>query len=87
MTPQNNLEVKGNILDHPLAEILAEIAQSALNGSLKLVARRTKNRSLFRRRRCHFCRFKFPPRPAFSHTFTRRKNPAFRTYKDSEFRQ
>ena len=36
MTPQNNLEVKGNILDHPLAEILAEIAQSALNGSLKL---------------------------------------------------
>ena len=36
MTVQNNLEVKGNILDHPLAEILAEISQSALNGSLKL---------------------------------------------------
>ncbi|MGI9055765.1 MAG: J domain-containing protein [Pyrinomonadaceae bacterium] len=36
MTTQNNLEVKGTILDHPLAEILAEIAQSGLNGSLKL---------------------------------------------------
>lgn len=36
MTAQNNLEVKGNILDHSLAEILVEIAQAALNGSLKL---------------------------------------------------
>ena len=36
MTVQNNLEVKGTILDHPLAEIVAEISQSALNGSLKL---------------------------------------------------
>ncbi len=34
MTTQKNLEVKGNFLDHPLAEILAEITQSNLNGSL-----------------------------------------------------
>ncbi|MEO6589744.1 MAG: DUF4388 domain-containing protein [Pyrinomonadaceae bacterium] len=34
MTDQKNLEVKGNFLDHPLAEILAEITQSNLNGSL-----------------------------------------------------
>lgn len=34
MTTQKNLEVKGNFLDHPLAEILAEITQFNLNGSL-----------------------------------------------------
>ena len=36
MTPPTNLEVKGNIFDHPLAELLAEIAQSNLSGSLRL---------------------------------------------------
>lgn len=36
MTAQKNLEVKGSILDYPLAEILAEIAQSNLTGSLRL---------------------------------------------------
>lgn len=35
-TAQNNLEVTGNILDHPLAELLAEIAQSRLSGALRL---------------------------------------------------
>ncbi len=36
MTSQTNLEVKGNIFDHPFAELLAEIAQSNLSGSLRL---------------------------------------------------
>ena len=36
MTTQNNFEVNGNILDHPLAELLAEIAQSRLSGALRL---------------------------------------------------
>lgn len=36
MSSQTNLEVKGNIFDHPLAELLAEIAQSGLSGSLRL---------------------------------------------------
>lgn len=33
--PQTNLEVKGNLLDHPLAELLAEIFQSDLSGALR----------------------------------------------------
>lgn len=36
MTAQKNLEVKGTLLNHPLAELLAEISQSALTGSLRL---------------------------------------------------
>jgi curved DNA-binding protein CbpA len=36
MTSQNNLEIKGNLQDHPLAELLIEIFQVRLNGSLRL---------------------------------------------------
>lgn len=36
MSNQNNFEVNGNILDHPLSELLAEIAQSRLSGALRL---------------------------------------------------
>ncbi len=36
MTAQKNLEVKGTVLNHPLAELLAEISQSELTGSLRL---------------------------------------------------
>lgn len=35
-TAQNNFEVTGTILDHPLAELLAEIAQSRLSGALRV---------------------------------------------------
>jgi len=36
MTPQSELESTGNFLAHPFAELLAEIAQSRLNGSLRV---------------------------------------------------
>lgn len=36
MSDQNNFEVNGNVLDHPLSELLAEIAQSRLSGALRL---------------------------------------------------
>ena len=38
MTPQNNLELNGNLHDHPLAELLVEISQACLNGSLRLAS-------------------------------------------------
>lgn len=36
MTPQNNLELNGTLHDHPLAELLVEIGQAFLNGSLRI---------------------------------------------------
>jgi tetratricopeptide (TPR) repeat protein len=36
MSSETNLEVMGNLIDHPLAELFAEIGQSSLNGSLRL---------------------------------------------------
>ena len=36
MTSTNNLEIKGNLREHPLAELLIEISQVRLNGSLRL---------------------------------------------------
>ena len=36
MTSPNNLEIKGNLRQHPLAELLVEIAQVRLNGSLRV---------------------------------------------------
>lgn len=38
MTPQNKLELNGSLHDHPLAELLIEIAQANLNGSLRLAS-------------------------------------------------
>ncbi|MFZ1702269.1 MAG: J domain-containing protein [Pyrinomonadaceae bacterium] len=35
MTPQSELELQGNFLMHPFAELVAEIAQSRLHGSLR----------------------------------------------------
>jgi Flp pilus assembly protein TadD len=35
-SPNNNLEINGNLTAHPLAELLVEILQSRLNGSLRL---------------------------------------------------
>jgi curved DNA-binding protein CbpA len=36
MSSPNNLEITGNLMAHPLAELLVEILQSRLNGSLRL---------------------------------------------------
>ncbi|CAN5338278.1 hypothetical protein BH10ACI2_BH10ACI2_20260 [soil metagenome] len=36
MTPQSELEIKGNFFLHPFAELLVEIAHARLNGSLRL---------------------------------------------------
>lgn len=36
MSSKNNLEIKGNLRDHPLAELLVEILKSRLNGSLRI---------------------------------------------------
>jgi curved DNA-binding protein CbpA len=36
MTAQNNLDLTGNLTTHPLAELLVEILQARLNGSLRL---------------------------------------------------
>jgi hypothetical protein len=36
MAPQSELELKGDFLSHPFGELLAEIGQASLNGSLRL---------------------------------------------------
>ncbi len=36
MTSQSNLEIKGNLREHPLAELLLEISQTNLSGSIRL---------------------------------------------------
>jgi curved DNA-binding protein CbpA len=36
MAPQSELELKGDFLTHPFSELLAEIGQASLNGSLRL---------------------------------------------------
>src|SRR6187399_2077137 len=35
MTPQKELEISGNFLTHPFAELVTEIMQARLNGSLR----------------------------------------------------
>lgn len=42
MTPQNNLELNGDLHDHPLAELLIEISQAFLNGSLRIASEENK---------------------------------------------
>ncbi len=36
MTPQTDLEIQGNFLTHPFAELLAEIAEARVSGSLRV---------------------------------------------------
>ena len=43
MTPQSELEIKGNFFTHPFAELLAEIAQARLNGSLRVSDKEKKS--------------------------------------------
>ncbi len=42
MTPQPELEIKGNFLTHPFAELLTECARARLNGSLRITERDRK---------------------------------------------
>jgi curved DNA-binding protein CbpA len=42
MTPRPELDIKGNFLTHPLAELLAEIRRACLNGSLRVSDRERK---------------------------------------------
>jgi curved DNA-binding protein CbpA len=42
MTPQTELEVQGNFLMHPFAELIAEIAAARLNGSLRVSEKEKK---------------------------------------------
>lgn len=38
MTSPNNLEIRGNLSEHPLAELLVEAAEARLSGSFRLIA-------------------------------------------------
>src|SRR5258708_39661558 len=38
MVPLNNLDLQGNSLTHPVAELIAEISQARLTGSLRITA-------------------------------------------------
>lgn len=42
MTPQSELEIKGTFYKHPFAELLVEIGQAGLNGSLRVARKETK---------------------------------------------
>jgi hypothetical protein len=48
MTPKNDLEIRGNFLTHPFAEVMAEIAQARLSGSLRLDSKQKKTAIYFR---------------------------------------
>ncbi|HUR98905.1 MAG TPA: DnaJ domain-containing protein [Pyrinomonadaceae bacterium] len=48
MTPQNNLDLKGNFQKHPFAELLVEIVQAKLSGSLRVERAKQKSVIYFR---------------------------------------
>lgn len=48
MTPQQNLDLKGNFRTHPFAELLVEIVQAKLSGSLRLSFENRKSVVYFR---------------------------------------
>lgn len=54
MTPQNNLDLEGNFLTHPFAEILAEVSQARLTGSLRVSAKDRKSIVYFKGGRVAF---------------------------------
>ena len=49
MTPQNNLDLQGNVQNNPVAELLVEIAQARLDGSLRLSCAKKKSIVYFRK--------------------------------------
>lgn len=48
MTPQNTLDLTGNLHAHPFAELVVEIAQARMSGSLKLAHQKRKTVIYFR---------------------------------------
>ncbi len=54
MTPKNDLEIRGRFLTHPFAEVLVEIAQARLSGSLRIEAKQRKSIIYFREGRVVF---------------------------------
>src|SRR5215213_4586345 len=48
MTSENNLDLKGNFQKHPFAELLVEIVQAKLSGSLRLERAKQKGVIYFR---------------------------------------
>ena len=48
MTPQNTLDLKGDFSNHPFAELLVEIVQAKLSGSLRLSSAKQKTIIYFR---------------------------------------
>ncbi len=54
MTPTSELELGGNFLTHPFAELMAEIAQARLTGSLRVSAKEKKAVIYFKRGRIAF---------------------------------
>ncbi|HEV7700655.1 MAG TPA: DUF4388 domain-containing protein, partial [Pyrinomonadaceae bacterium] len=48
MTPKNNLEIQGNFLTHPFAELIAEITNARLSGSLRVEDKAKKGVVYFR---------------------------------------
>ena len=54
MTPQSELEIQGNFLTHPFAELLAEIAHARLDGSLRVSVKEKKCVLYFKRGRVVF---------------------------------
>lgn len=49
MTPRPELEIKGNFLSHPFAELLSEIKRAGLNGSLRVSEKGHKSIFYFRK--------------------------------------
>ncbi|MFL6375241.1 MAG: DUF4388 domain-containing protein [Pyrinomonadaceae bacterium] len=54
MVPKKDLEIRGNLLTHPFAEVLAEIAHAELSGSLRVSASEKKTVVYFRAGRLVF---------------------------------
>lgn len=54
MTPQTELEIKGTFFAHPFAELIAEIAQARLNGSLRAADKDKKSVIYFKGGRVMF---------------------------------
>ena len=67
MSPENGLEIKSTIEKHPLAELIVEIRQNSLGGSLRLSFGEKKAVIYFDEGRSDICGLKCPRAPLFSH--------------------
>src|SRR5437868_10692294 len=48
MTPRSDLEIRGNFLTHPFAEVIAEAVHGRLSGSLRVECKEKKSVIYFR---------------------------------------